>query len=74
MYFFRSGKLVLLLTLFAKGMGLNVAITNTLPSSTVSFVGSRITLELVIVSVHHFLVLGTVLLAFCKPTAAGVST
>jgi hypothetical protein len=74
MYFFCSGKLALLLTLFAERAGLNVTIPNTLPSSAISFVGSGVALKLVVVFVHCFLVLGTVLLAFCKPTAAGVST
>ena len=73
-YFFSSGKLALLLTLFAERMRLDVAITNTLPGTAISFVGSRITLELVVVFVHYYLVLGTVLLTFSKPTATGIST
>jgi hypothetical protein len=74
MHFFCSGKLALLLTLFTERVGLDVAVTDTLPSTTISLVGSGVTLELVVVFVHCFLVLGTVLLAFCKPTAAGIST
>lgn len=74
MYLFGRGERSLLLTLFAKRMRLDVAVADALPSTAVSFIGSGVTFVLVVLFVHCFLMLDTVLLAFSKPTAAGVST
>jgi len=73
-YLFGRSELTLLLALLTQRMRFDVAITDTLPSTTISFVGSRVTFVLVVMIVHCFLMLGTVLLANSKPTAAGVST
>ena len=73
MYLFGGSEPTLFLALLTKRMRLDVAVTDTLPSTTVSFVGSRVTFVPVIVFGHSLLMLGTVLLAVCKPTAAGVS-
>jgi hypothetical protein len=73
-YLFGRSELTLLLTFLTERMRLDVAVTDTLPSTTISFVGSRVTFVLVVLFIHCFLMLGTVLLAYSKPTAAGVST
>jgi hypothetical protein len=73
-YLFGRSELALLLTFLAERMRLDVAVTDTLPSTTISLVGSGITFVLVVLFIHCFLMLGTVLLAYSKPTAAGVST
>jgi hypothetical protein len=73
-YLFGGSELTLLLALLTKRMRLDVTVTDTLPSTTVSLVGSRVTFVLIVMFVHFFLMLGTVLLAFSKPTAAGIST
>ena len=73
-YFLGRSKSALPFTLFTKGMQFNVAVTDSLPGSAVSFVGSRVAFVLVIIFVHYLLMLGTVLLALGKPTAAGIST
>jgi len=73
-HFLGRGKPILFLTLFTERMRLDVTVTDTLPSTTVSLVGSRVTFVLIVMFVHCFLMLGTVLLAFSKPTAAGIST
>jgi len=71
---FSWSDLSLFLTLLAERMRLDVAVTDTLPSTTISLIGSRVTFILVVMFVHCFLMLGAVLLTFSKPTAAGVST
>jgi hypothetical protein len=73
-YLFGRSELTLFLTLFTERMRLDVAVTDTLPSTTVSLVGSRVTFVLIVMFVHCLFMLGTVLPAFSKPTAAGVST
>ena len=73
-YLFGRSELALLLTLFTERMRLDVAVTDSFPSTTISFVGSGVTFVLIVMFVHSFLMLGTVLLAFSKPTAAGIST
>jgi hypothetical protein len=64
----------LFLTLLTERVRLDVAITDTLPGTTISLIGSGVTFVLVVVFVHNLLMFGTVLLAFSKPTAAGVGT
>jgi hypothetical protein len=73
-YLFGRGKLILLLTFLTERMRLDVAVTDAFPCTAVSFVGCRVTFVLIVMFVHCFLMLGTVLLAFSKPTAAGIST
>jgi len=73
-YLFSRSELTLFLALLTKRMRLDVAVTDTLPGTTIPLVGSRVTFVLVVMFVRCFLMLGTVLLAFSKPTAAGVST
>jgi hypothetical protein len=63
----------LLLAFLTKRVRSDVTVSNALRGMAISFVGSR-TLELVVVFVHYYLVLGTVLLAFSKSTATGIST
>ena len=67
-------QLALLLALLTKGMQFNVAVTDALPASAVAFVGLGVAFVLVVLFVHDLLMLGTVLLTFSKPTAAGIST
>jgi hypothetical protein len=55
-------------------MGFDIAVSDTFPGPAVAFVGSRVTLVLVVAFRDHLLMLGAVLLAVCKPTAAWVST
>lgn len=74
MYLFGRGKPALFLALLTKGMRLDVAVTDAFPCTTVSFIRGRVTFILVVLFVHCLFMLGTVLLAFCKPTAAGIST
>jgi uncharacterized metal-binding protein len=62
------------ITLFAKRMGFDVAVPDTLPGPTVAFVGSWVTLVLVIAFCFYLLMLGAVLSAISKQTAAWVST
>ena len=62
----------MLLAFLTEWMRLDVSVTNTLPRTTVSFVGSRVTFVMVVAFVHDLLMLGAVLLAYSKPTAAGV--
>jgi hypothetical protein len=73
-YLFGGSKLALFIALLTKRMRLDVAVTDTLPGTTVSLVGSGVTFILVVVFVHCLFMLGTVLLAVCKPTATGIST
>jgi len=67
-------QLALLLTLLAERMRLNEAVTDALPASAVAFVGLGVTLVLVVLFVHDLLMLGTVLLTYSEPTAAGIGT
>ena len=62
------------LALLAERVRLDEAVADTLPASTVALVCLRLTLEVIVMMVHLLLMLGTVLLTDCKPTAAGVST
>ena len=71
-YLLSRGELALFLALLTKRMQLDVAVSDALPSTTISFVGSRVAFVLVVMFVCRLLMLGTVLLAFSKPTAAGV--
>jgi hypothetical protein len=73
-YLFGRGKLILLLTFLTERMRLDVAVTDAFPCTAVSLVGSRVTFVLIVMFVHCLFMLGTVLPAFSKPTAAGVST
>ena len=73
-YFLGRSKPALSFTLLTKRMGFDVAVTNSLPSSAVSFVGSRVAFILVIIFVHYLFMFLAVLLALGKPTAAGIST
>ncbi|WP_330617807.1 hypothetical protein [Mobilitalea sibirica] len=74
MYLFGWSETALFLALLTKRMRFDVAVTNAFPSTTVSFIGERVTFILVVMFVHCLLMLGTVLLTFSKPTAAGIST
>lgn len=65
-------QLALLLTLLTERVRFDVAVADTLPASTVAFVGLWVPLILVVLFVHDLLVFGAVLLAYGKPTAAGV--
>ena len=65
-------QLALLLTLLTERVRLDVAVTDALPASAVSFVGRRVAFVLVVLFVHYLLMFGTVLPAVCEPTAAGV--
>ena len=71
---FGRRQLALLLALLTKRMQLDVAIADALPASAVAFVGLGVALVLVVLFVHDLFMLGAVLLAVCKPTAAWVST
>jgi len=73
-HFFSSFNTSIPFTLFTKRMGFDVAVPDTFPGPTVAFVGSRISLVLVVSFCYHLLVLSAVLLAVCKPAAAWVST
>ena len=67
-------QLAFLLTLLTEWLCFDIAVSNSLPGPAVSFVGRRIAFVLVVLFVHDLLMLGTVLLACGKPTAAGVGT
>jgi hypothetical protein len=67
-------QLALLLTLLAERVRLDEAVTDTLPASAVPFIGLGVTLILVVLFVHDLLMLGTVLLTYSEPTAAGIGT
>jgi hypothetical protein len=73
-HFFSSYNSSVLIALLAKRMGLDVAVPDTLPGPAIAFVGCRVTLVFIVAFCYHLLMLGTVLLAVCKPTAAWVST
>jgi hypothetical protein len=72
MDFLSRGKSALLLAFFTKGMGLDVSIPYSLPSTAISFIGLRVPLILVIVPVHSFLVFSAVLPVIGEPTAARI--
>jgi hypothetical protein len=72
--FFSSYNSSVLIALLAKRMGLDVAVPDTLPGPAVALVGCWVSLVLVVAFCYHLLMLGAVLLAVCKPTAAWVST
>ena len=72
--FLGGRQLALLLTLLAERVGLDEAVTDTLPASAVAFVGLGVPLVLVVLFVHDLLMLGTVLLTFSEPTATGIGT
>ena len=74
MYLFGGSEPALFLALLTKRMRLDVAVTDTLPGTTVSLVGSGVAFVLVVLFCNNLLMLGTVLLAIRKPTAAGIST
>jgi hypothetical protein len=61
------------LALLAERVCLDEAVADTLPASTVAFVCLRLALEVVVMIVHLLLMLGTVLLVYGEPTAAGIS-
>jgi hypothetical protein len=67
-------QLALLLAFLAKRVRLDVAVTDSLPASAVAFVGLGVSLVLVVLFVHDFLMLGAVLLMYSEPTAAGIGT
>jgi hypothetical protein len=60
------------LAFLAERVCLDEAVADTLPASTVAFVCLRLALEMVVMIVHLLLMLGTVLLVYGEPTAAGV--
>jgi hypothetical protein len=74
MDFLSRGKPALPLALFAERMGFNVSIPDPLPRTTVSFIGFWVTLILVVIPVHGFLMFSAVLPVIGEPTAAGVRT
>ena len=74
MHLLGSDELTFLLTLLAERMRLDVTVADSLPRTAISFIGFRVTLVMIVVFVNYFLMLGAVLLAYSKPTAAGVST
>ena len=74
MDFFSSYNSSVLITLLTKRMGFDVAVPDPFPGPAVALVGCRVSLVLVVAFYYHLLMLGAVLLAVCKPTAAWVST
>ena len=74
MDFFSSFNPSVSFTLLTKRVGFDVAVPDTLPGPAIAFVGRRVSLVLVVAFCYHLLMLGAVLLAVCKPTAAWVST
>lgn len=73
-YFFCGCDSTLLLTLLAKRMNFNVSVSDSFPSTAVSFVRLRVSLIPIVVFVYFLLMLGTVLVSFSKPTTSGVGT
>lgn len=67
-------QLSLLLAFLTERVCLNEAVTDSFPASAVAFVGLGVTLILVVLFVHDLLMLGTVLLTYSEPTAAGIGT
>jgi hypothetical protein len=74
MDFLSRGKPALPLALFTKGVDLDVSIADAFPCTAVSFVGCRVALMFVVISIHSFLVFSAVLPVTNEPTAAGVRT
>ena len=74
MYLLGKRQFALLLAHLAERMRFDEAVADTLPTSAVAFVRLGITLVLVVLLVHDLLMLSAVLLAYSKPTAAGVGT
>jgi hypothetical protein len=72
MDFLSRGKPALPLALFTKGVDLDVSIADAFPCTAVSFVGCRVALMFVVISIHSFLVFSAVLPVIGEPTAAGV--
>jgi len=73
-HLFGGSEPILFLAFLTKRMRLDVTVTDTLPSTTIPFVGSGVAFVLVVLFCHNLLMFGTVLLALGKPTAAGVGT
>ncbi|OBW62002.1 MAG: hypothetical protein A9181_03270 [Dehalococcoides mccartyi] len=67
-------QLSLLLAFLTERVRFDIAVTDSFPGPAVAFVRCRVTLILVVAFVDNLLVLGAVLPAFSKPTAAGIST
>ena len=72
-YLLGRGEPALLFTFLTERMRFDVTVTDAFPGTTVSFVGSGVAFELVVLLCNNLLMLGAVLLAISKPTAAGVS-
>jgi hypothetical protein len=72
MDFLSRGKPALPLALFTKRVGLDVSITDAFPCTAVSFIGFRVTLMFVVISIHSFLVFSAVLPVIGEPTAARI--
>ena len=66
------GKPALFLALLTKRMRLDVAVADSLPRSAVGLVHLGGAVVFIIKGTLSLCVLGTVLLALCKPTAAGI--
>ena len=73
-YLLGGRKPALLLAFLTERMRLDVAVSDTLPGTTVPFVGGGVAFVLVVLFCNNLLMLGAVLLALSKPTAAGVGT
>ena len=73
--FLGRGKLISLLTLLTERMRLDVAVTDTFPCTTISFVGLRVTSVLVVELVCFLQMLGAVLLTnLSEEAATGIGT
>ena len=73
--FLGRSKNTVFLTLFTQWVSLDVTVTDTLPRSTVAFVGLGVTLIFVVGFVCFFFMLGAVLLSIiAEPTAARIRT
>jgi len=73
-HLFGGSEPILFLAFLTKRMRLDVSVTDAFPGTTISFVGSGVAFVLVVLFYNNLLMLGTVLLALGKPTAAGVGT
>jgi len=72
--FFSGFNPSVLIALLAKRMGFDVAVPDPLPGPAIAFVGSWVSLVLVVAFCHHLLMLSAVLSTISKQTAAWVST
>jgi hypothetical protein len=72
MNFLSRDKPALPLALFTKRMSFDVSIPNPFPGPAVSFVGGRVSLIFVVISIHSFLVFSAVLPVIGEPTAARI--